>query len=263
MNEEILSRELHRVADAAPVPTDLFPPDLLARRARSRRSRWIAVTATAAAMLLFSISPLGARALSAVGEVFMNLKVILVQGEPPGELARGPGTDISSIQAGETKVLELEEGRQIYTALTVEELLEKRPDFPLPTYLPPGPDAHVVQSETFRQDSEAPLFSGINMTWDSDYRQIDYSLYWRTEPLAAEDLQALLSRERIGVTVYATGRERLQQQEVTVNGMKATAVGVGYTWSLYWVHEYGGGSLSGNLPLETLIKVAESIPSLK
>ncbi len=262
MNEEILSRELHRVADAAPVPTDLFPPDLLARRARSRRSRWIAVTATAAAMLLFSISPLGARALSAVGEVFMKMKVDLVRVEPSAESALG---NQWSPEVGETIQAESIDGvRMEVTGLSFTDLLAKEPDFPLPTHLPPSADAKVTQTDTFVPGSESVDSRTIGISWRTGGNELFLYLSRRTTPLSPEQIHELAAEIRPGVKIITADPEaEVEQQEVTVNGMTATAVRHGEMWSLFWIGEMEGGSIQGNLPLETLIKVAESIPSLK
>lgn len=258
MNEKALSREFHRVADAVTVPDDLFPSDLAVRHSHTRRrQRWLGAAAAAALLLVFLITPLGARTVTAAGELIMQYTVRLIRTEMPAESL--PYIDAGSVQPGQTVVKDTPGSpKQVAEGLLLSQL---EAGWPLPTYRAPGPDARVVRVTTYQQNQT--LDTGVTVSWRDSGGALHYTLHRRTEPFAATDLERLRSGEMDAVTVYTNDRKaRVEQKSVVLKGQPATATRVGQNWSLYWWYEYGGGSIAGNVDLDELVKIAESLPTL-
>jgi hypothetical protein len=66
------------------------------------------------------------------------------------------------------------------------------------------------------------------------------------------------------MTVF-TPPAQTMTRAITVNGQEATAVSTdgGKTWSIYWHTAAAQGFVGGRLPLDELVKVAESMPIVK
>ncbi|HYF95867.1 MAG TPA: hypothetical protein VD969_26920 [Symbiobacteriaceae bacterium] len=259
MDEKVLTGELHRVAGALPVPAGLFPDGLLARRPR-RRPAWIVAAASAAALTIFLLTPPGGRAIGAASEFFMQFSAKLIKTDKPPESE--PYIDTRNLKPGDTIVRDVSAApKQVATGLRLADL---DPAVPLPTYRGPGPDAQVKRIETYRKGTDVLELTTISISW---YDQGDYlhlSLVHFTEPLPADLLKRYRSGDLNVVTFYSNDpRDNVEHKAVQFKGQPATAIKVGPLWAVFWVHESGGGSLHGNIELEELLKVAESMPSLK
>lgn len=259
MNEKALSQELHRVADAVPVPDDLIPADLASRRPRANsRPRWLGAAVAAAVLLVFLATPLGARVVTAAGELIMQYTVKLVRTEQPAQAV--PYIDAGSVLPGQTVTKELPNAmRQVAEGFHLREL---EPGWPLPAYRAPGPDARVVRVSTYRE--EKLQTTGINISWQDGGKTLFYSLTRRVEPLSEAALEQLRSSKGGQVLYYTNDQKaRVEQKSVVLKGQPALATKVGPNWSLYWYSEDLGGSISGNVELDDLVKIAESLPDLQ
>lgn len=256
MTEQELSREMHRVADAVRIPDDLFPSGLLTRRPR-RRPGWLVAAAVAAAVTLFAMTPLGARAVRAATEIIMEYTVRLVRTELPSESV--PYLDAGSVQVGETITRDVPGApKQVATGMLLKDV---PPGWPLPASMAPGPDARAVLMDTYKPGTDTLIQHSLHVWWEVGDGRLYYSIHRRTEPMSADELAQLQKPE---LTVYTNDHGiRVEQQDVILKGQPTWATKVGPNWSLYWWHEMGGGSVSGNVPLADLLKVAESLPSLK
>lgn len=263
MLEKTLTQEMHRVADAAPVPADLFPRSLKAARRRAPRRLVMAVAAAAAALVLFAATPLGGRVMATVGQYIMHYTVQVIHSESPEtEL---PFLRADTIGPGQTVVKEPTvpgHPRQVGTGMTLAELQQADPSMPLPTYLAPGADTRIVKLENFRPDSGDLYQRGYTLWWSvpgaDRPHMVSYSL-WRNMGEGQ-----LPQAGQPALTFYTTEQgARAGQKVVTIKGQEATATKVGKQWNLMWYNKQVGGFLTSTLPLEELLKVAESLPSLE
>jgi hypothetical protein len=255
MLESHLTDELRRVADAVPVPDDLLPAAGL-KRAVAHRRPWTMVAVAAAALLALGFSPLGQNALAAVTHWVMTYRVAVNPGAIPD-----PVVDVLTIQYGQT-VEEKKDGvREVHRGVSVADLA----GWPLPVYLGPDPEARAVLTETYREKDGTLLFTTLTLNWqvfmDGASKNLSYGMSRGWIP--AGRLEEVRSGARPGVEIYGVEESQVKQQTVSIRGHEATATQVGPTWMLHWWHEGGGGHLVGNVPLEVLLKVAESMPRLE
>lgn len=263
MLDKLLTQELHRVADAAPVPADLFPPSLRSARRRAPR-RWVmAVAAAAAALVLFGVTPIGSRVLATAGKVVMNAAVRLVYSEDPGTALPYLRTD--TIAPGQTAVME-QPGlpRQVGTGYTLGGLRQTALDWPLPAYLAPPDEAQVVLGETFQPDTGALWMRSIYVKWTVTAGERPHVVTYSLTRVVGDHSLPIPGDGKPAVTMVTNDRDaRLVERDVIVKGEPATAIKVANVWHLFWYNSRVGGSLMSTLPLEELVKVAESLPSLE
>ncbi|MDF2627700.1 MAG: hypothetical protein K0R39_1531 [Symbiobacteriaceae bacterium] len=251
MNEQALSQELHRVADAAPVPADLFLPGLLeglgARPAlRRRRSGWLVAAAVAAAVLLiFLVTPPGNRLVSAAGDLVLRITVKREGTDVPKQdyaplrwpLAIGESTD------------QVVNGRKM--VLTRMHRQDWPADLPLPALNPPGDLATIYRQQGFDASTGKLLFTTWEIHWDGF--QLSYRRYPKPRPPETMG----------GGYLVVPANSEVQEETVTLKGQPATAVRAGELWLIQWQHADGAGLISGRVDLDILVKVAESLPELK
>lgn len=264
MVERALEQEFHRVADRVAVPTDLFPSDLMARQ---RRRGWrTATVAVAAALTLFLFTAAMGPRLVAAGKYLWHYAVAVIFDEAPS--SRLPFLDVGAVQVGQQVSHEALGGlKQVAVGMTLGDLQAADPTWPLPTYLAPGAMDRVVLLATSGPDGER-LAEGMTADWEvtlgAERYRIIYSLTRRTQPMTSEELERVRSSSNPPVTVYSNDAKlRVEQQTVKVKGQEATAVQVNGRWSLHWWHAGGGGTLSSNLGLAELIRVADSLEGLE
>ncbi|HWI62555.1 MAG TPA: hypothetical protein VNT75_11990 [Symbiobacteriaceae bacterium] len=252
MNENELTHELHRVANAVPVPDDLYSPELLTRRPKARtRSRWLVAAAAAAALVAFLVTPLGARAVTAASQLIMQYTVKVIKVDKESSPVVSPDTRF--IQPGQTLVNE-KPGfyKVVATCFLLKELEEK---IPLPAYKGPGPEAKVIREIGYKPQSDIAFYTSLSVQWPVDGHTLWYWQVRQESPRPAKP-------ETIKVYTYSEV-PRVEEKAVTLKGQAATAHKVGKTWSLMWWHEKGGGSIAGDIELDELLKIAESLPELK
>ncbi|MDB4898063.1 MAG: hypothetical protein JWN15_4325 [Firmicutes bacterium] len=266
MNEQILSHELHRVLDASPVPADLFPPGLTARRTSKRRSRWLVVAAAAVALVIFSLTPVGGNIVDAAGEFLMQHTIRLVITDDTKLPA--PFVDITNFQPGQSVTTE-EQGafpRRVYTGIRLSDLKQSEPDLPLPAYLPPTDEARVIKVEQYKLGHPDQLeLRGFGVSWKTEKGSLHYDIDRRIEPMAQKELERIRSGKVSPITIFTNDHAaKMERKQVTLKGQSAMATYLRPDWILFWAHDYGTGSLMGtDMPLDELLKVAESLPSLK
>ena len=255
MLEHYLTNELHRVADAVPVPADLFPAALRLKRAGARRRPWALVAAAAVALVLLGFTPLGQKAVVATTEWVMTHKVKVMTGAPPHD------TDLRAIQIGETVEEKGRVAREVHRGVAVADL----DGWPLPTYLGPDPAGKAVLTQVYLLEDDNLFSTGLMLDWPvpqlGEHASIAYHL--TRGGISPRQLEEIRSGKLNVVELYGLKASQVKQQTVRLKGHEATATLAGTTWMLDWWHEGGSGHLSGNIPLEELLKVAESLPSLE
>jgi hypothetical protein len=253
MNEQALSQELHRVADAAPVPADLFPTGLLARPVtRTRRPGWTIVAAVAAVLLLFALTPPGRGLVNAAGELIMRVTVRRYKPDPTDMSAR-PLTWPTEI--GHSTDRTLNGVKEVMTRL---HLRDWPADWPLPTHNPPDEAAQVYRTQRLRAETGEVISVSMRIRWVD---AVDHKKFLELQMY--RDYGPRPKRQPPAIPILVPEGQKVTTVSVKVKGQTATAVGIGESWSIQWNNQDGSGSLFGNVELEELLKVAESLPELK
>jgi hypothetical protein len=253
MNEQALSQELHRVADAAPVPADLFPTGLLARPVtRTRRSGWTIAAAVAAVLLLFALTPPGRGLVSAAGELIMRVTVRRYKPDPT-DMSAKPLTWPKEI--GHSTDRTLNGVKEVMTRLHIRDWPA---EWPLPTYNPPDEAAQVYRTQRLRAETGELLWTSMRVHW------VAAADTKKTLQLSVSRWYGPVSRKQPAEIPFMVEKGiKVETVTVKVKGQPATAVHIGESWSIHWGNQTNSGSLSGNVGLEELLKVAESMPDLK
>lgn len=255
MLERQLTDELHRVADAVPVPDDLFPAALKLKRAGARRRPWALVAAAAVALVVLGFTPLGQKAVVATTEWVMTYTVKVYRGVAPHR-----SVDVRAIPVGETVEEQVDRIRRVHRGMAVADLT----DWPLPTYLGPDPSDKAVVTEDYREDGTL-IATHLTMDWQVAELGAHKMIGWNVSrgSIPEQQREDIRSGKEPGVTIYGAKDLTVTQQTVTFKGHEATATLANTTWMLDWWHEGGSGHLYGNIPLEELLKVAESLPTVE
>lgn len=257
MNEQALSQELHRVADATPVPADLFPAGLLDRPVnrtviRRRRPFWMIAAAVAAVLLLFALTPPGRGLVSAATELVMRVTVRRHKPDPTAFSSR-PLTWPKEI--GHSTDRTLDGVKEVMTRLHFRDWPA---DWPLPTYNPPDEIAQVYRTQKFQAETGELMSTTMLLLWADavdNTKRFQLSVFRSTRPLPTNQSAA--------IPLMVEKDIKVETVTVKVKGQPATAVHIGESWSVLWSRQTGSGSLSGNVELEELLNVAESMPDLK
>lgn len=257
MNEQALSQELRRVADAAPVPADLFPTGLLERPVtrttiRGRRPFWMIAAAVAAVLLLFVLTPPGKGLVSAATDLIMRVTVRRYKPDPTDQSSR-PLTWPKEI--GHSTDRTLNGVKEVMTRLSFRDWPA---DWPLPTYSPPDEIAQVYRTQLFRAETGELMSTTMRLLWADaadNTKRYQLSVYTSTRPLP--------TKQPAAIPLMVPKDVKVETVTVDVKGQPATAVHFGDSWSVQWSSQISSGSLSGNVELEELLKVAESMPDLK
>jgi hypothetical protein len=266
MTDDRIRSALKGALDPIDPPARLLQPERLVQRQRTLRRR-LSVAAAAVLLAVTAFSPLGAKTLAAAEGLVMTFRL---------EAAPAKDTQIVRTEAGDTArpgrlhlkpggveevpTLTLSNGlkrfRTVYRGTTLDEVLQQVPDQALPTYLAPTAGADAVVVETY--DGERINDTTYWVTYPVQAAGQQYELQWRYVPGAP-----LVAGEPVIMPFTDPGQ--LRSEPLTVNGRPATAVSLdqGATWAIPWQADDGQGFVGGNLPLDELRKVAESIPLLQ
>jgi hypothetical protein len=255
MLERELTNELHRVANAAPVPDDLFPAATRLQRGGAHRS-WAIAVAAAVALVAFGFSPLGQKVVDATTQWVMTYTVNVHWGQAPSG-----GVDQRTIQIGQTVEEKHKSGsREVHRGVAVADLT----GWSLPTYLAPDPAGTAVLTELYVPNQDEVWATHLMVYYEVPGFDQGFINYQQSRGgVTARQLDEIRSGKLPGAEIYGLKPDHVTQQTVSIKGHEATATLMGKTWMLQWWHEGGSGHLSSNLPLEELVKVAESLPSLE
>lgn len=264
MLEQKLAHEFKSVAEAAPVPHDLFPTRKLA--GGRRMPRWATIAAAAAVVLGVGFTPAGQRMVDATTQWVTSYKVVV--GPETLPVKQGRAINFADLKTGE--IIEYSgDGmpKQVVLVTTAADLPQGEPAWPLPTYLPPEPGARALVTDVYDDANANVQATEVQLIWNPTLNGEQKSLSLSVMRIKTGVSPAMLDRIRKGNTpamrLDGVNPSEVKQQQVTFLGHEATATYGGGRWTLLWYHAGGSGHLSGNIPLDELLKVAESLPGLK
>ena len=279
MTDERLRAALHAELDVIPLPERFQTPSALAARAgrrasfprplprRTQRRAWFgAVAAVVCLVTLFGFSPIGVRAAKVVSEKIVssfNFSQAPLTPEP-GALDRLEA--LKNLKPGDTitfpavKTADSFSPAQTVRAMTLADLVQEQPAWPLPTYLPPAPDT-VVQVSTYEGDDDTTAMFSYPVTLESGQQgSVFFTYVRRAEPWDEATVRHAATKGSHTFAPHITVRT----QQVTLRSEQVTAYSIddGQSWDINWISAWGHGAMSASLPLEELVRIIESIPTL-
>ncbi len=271
MLEKKLTSEFHRVAGAIEPPAGLYPAERIRRIAPRRRAFGGVgpVTGTVVATAVIGLvwyfwpeaAPLAPAPAGEVGAPVQDVVPMLTGFPQPESMQPGEVVEHPAESLGEGRM----RPRQRGTAYTVEQLAAM--DWPVPTYKGPAPDHHALLVETFRRGLES---GHLEVGWQVE--TVELRLGWQVEEgfvnLALDRPQEGGSTPESPYQAMARKPETrdpaYEFQPVTLKGVGAWGIKDHGSWVLTWRSNGTSGHLwSKTLPLDELVRIAESMPFLQ